>query len=69
MNDLQRNQLCTILTCHPGIRTPQASQVILAIPEGLKIREVLYGWKAYSDGNLINKAGLPASTFKVKISD
>ena len=28
---------------------------------------VYYGWKSFSDGNLINKDGLPASTFKMKI--
>lgn len=28
---------------------------------------VFYGWKPYSDGNLVNKAGLPASTFKLKV--
>lgn len=28
---------------------------------------IYYGWKPYSDGNLINKEGLPASTFKIKV--
>lgn len=28
---------------------------------------VYYGWKPFSDGNLINSEGLPASTFKIKV--
>lgn len=28
---------------------------------------VYYGWKPFSDGNLINNEGLPASTFKIKV--
>lgn len=28
---------------------------------------IYYGWKPYSDGNLINVEGLPASTFKIKV--
>lgn len=35
---------------------------IESIPEYL-----YYGWKPYSDGNLINREGLPASTFKIKV--
>jgi sialate O-acetylesterase len=32
-----------------------------------KPQVVSYGWKPYSEGNLVNKAGLPASTFILKI--
>ena len=28
---------------------------------------VFYGWKSFSDGNLINSEKLPASTFKIRI--
>ena len=28
---------------------------------------VYYGWKSYSEGNLVNSEGLPASTFKIKV--
>jgi sialate O-acetylesterase len=28
---------------------------------------VYYGWKPYSDGNLVNSENLPASTFKIKV--
>ena len=33
----------------------------------IKPTHVFYGWKPYSNGNLVNKAGLPASTFKLKV--
>ena len=29
--------------------------------------KVFYGWRPYSDGNLINSEGLPASTFKINV--
>jgi sialate O-acetylesterase len=28
---------------------------------------IYYGWKPYSDANLVNNEGLPASTFKIKV--
>jgi sialate O-acetylesterase len=28
---------------------------------------VLYGWKPFTDANLINSENLPASTFKIKV--
>lgn len=34
---------------------------------GQKITAVRYGWKPFSRGNLVNEAGLPASTFVVEI--
>lgn len=30
-------------------------------------QSVYYGWKPYSDANLVNAAALPASTFKLKV--
>ncbi len=33
-----------------------------------KIMEVLYGWAPYSDGNLYSAAGLPASTFRLRVT-
>jgi sialate O-acetylesterase len=30
---------------------------------------VTYGWKSFSDGNLLNDAGLPASTFRLKLEE
>lgn len=32
-----------------------------------RYQRILYGWEPFSDGNLINSEGLPASTFEVKI--
>lgn len=29
---------------------------------------VYYGWKSYSNGNLVNSEGLPASTFKIRVN-
>lgn len=29
---------------------------------------VYYGWKSYSNGNLVNSEGLPASTFKLRVN-
>ena len=28
---------------------------------------IYYGWKSFSDGNLVNSENLPASTFKIKV--
>lgn len=32
-----------------------------------EVQEIRYGWHPYSRGNLVNEAGLPASTFKIEI--
>jgi len=37
------------------------------IPAKIKPDFVYYGWKSYSDGNLVNSELLPASTFKIKV--
>lgn len=34
----------------------------------LKVKRVLYGWKPFSDGNLINTEGLPCSTFALSVN-
>ncbi len=33
----------------------------------VKPEYIYYGWKSFSDGNLVNSANLPASTFKIKV--
>ncbi|MBC6492056.1 family 20 glycosylhydrolase [Flavihumibacter stibioxidans] len=38
----------------------------ITIVTAQKPEHVYYGWKPYSDGNLVNAANLPASTFKIK---
>jgi sialate O-acetylesterase len=45
--------------------TIQRHQVQIAI--GNKPEAVYYGWKPFSDGNLVNAENLPASTFKIKL--
>ena len=37
------------------------------IPSKIKPDFVYYGWKSYSDGNLVNSDLLPASTFKIPV--
>lgn len=39
----------------------------ILIETPLKIKRILYGWKPFSDGNLMNKVGLPCSTFCILI--
>lgn len=41
----------------------------IIIPVSTKPQYIYYGWKPYSDGNLINSENLPASTFKIKVTD
>jgi sialate O-acetylesterase len=45
----------------------RARQVKIPVRRGERIREVRYGWQPYTDANLVNEAGLPASTFKLEI--
>lgn len=37
------------------------------VPAGFKPDYIYYGWKPFSDGNLVNSENLPASTFKIKV--
>jgi sialate O-acetylesterase len=39
----------------------------IVIPGIKKPEFVYYGWRPFSDGNLLNEASLPASTFKMKV--
>ena len=41
----------------------KSNTVIINIPDNNKILKVAYGWQPYTDANLVNRAGLPASTF------
>lgn len=38
-------------------------KVFIQVPDGQQIRKVVYGWKPFTDANLVNAASLPASTF------
>jgi sialate O-acetylesterase len=42
-------------------------KVFVEIPEGETIEKVVYGWNPFTRANLVNGAGLPASTFMIKV--
>ncbi|MBR5455335.1 MAG: sialate O-acetylesterase [Bacteroidaceae bacterium] len=35
----------------------------------ISVQRVRYAWKPYTDANLVNEAGLPASTFEINVSE
>lgn len=43
------------------------NEVHLVVPAGLEIAKVLYAWQPFTRANLVNDAGLPASTFSITI--
>jgi sialate O-acetylesterase len=45
----------------------QKNAVVLPVEKDEKISEVHYGWQPYTDANLENSAGLPASNFKLLV--
>src|SRR5690606_6880359 len=45
----------------------KGNKILINIPDNKTITEVVYGWKPFSEGNLINEENLPASTFKLEI--
>ena len=45
----------------------QKDKVVIPINNKEKLVEVRYGWEPFTRANLVNAAGLPASTFKIKI--
>jgi len=47
--------------------TINRNEVSIPVPKNQKIRTVLYAWKAFSNANLVNEAGLPCSTFKLEL--
>ena len=46
----------------------QGTNVIVPVDKKEATLEVLYGWEPYTDANLVNGEGLPASTFRLKIN-
>ena len=42
--------------------------VYLPIPQGREVKSVRYAWQPFSRANLVNEAGLPASTFSIPIN-
>ena len=47
----------------------QKDKVVIPINNKEKLVEVRYGWEPFTRANLVNAAGLPASTFKLKIQE
>lgn len=45
------------------------NKVLLEIPRNEAVEKVVYGWKPYTRANLVNGAGLPASTFMMKVKN
>ena len=57
---------------HDGKRLPanaviENNKVRIAIPAGEKIKTVLYAYQPFTQANLYNEAGLPASTFSISV--
>lgn len=43
-------------------------QVQISIPNGQKIKEILYAYKPFTTANLVNEANLPCSTFRLELN-
>jgi sialate O-acetylesterase len=43
------------------------NQVVIPLDKNENAAEVLYGWELYTNANLVNAEGLPASTFRLRI--
>ncbi len=50
---------------HKAEAKPQGEEcIVLNCPEVRQIKAVRYGWQPFTRANLVNDAGLPASTFR-----
>lgn len=49
--------------------TIHRNKVIIDVPEGVRADKVVYGWNPYTTANLVNGAGLPASTFMIQVKN
>lgn len=45
----------------------EGDQVKIEVPNAISIDKIVYGWKPFNHANLINGAGLPASTFMASV--
>ena len=52
----------------PAEARVEDNQIILTCPDVKEPAEVRYAWQPFTRANLVNGAGLPTSTFKVKVS-
>lgn len=51
----------------PVSGTIKKERVVFTIPQGQKIAKILYAWEPFTRANLVNEAGLPASTFRLSV--
>ena len=51
----------------PAKAKPQGDKIILTYDKNVTPTLLRYGWQPYSEGNLTNANGLPASTFKIEV--
>ncbi len=53
---------------HPATATLDGEKILLSVAEVCSPRRVRYGWQPFSQGNLVNRAGLPATTFELPVN-
>lgn len=53
---------------HPAEARIEGNSVLLTCSEVAEPAEVRYAWQPFTRANLVNGAGLPASTFKIRVS-
>lgn len=53
----------------PAYAKISGNKVIVWTDESAHPKQVRYGWKPFSDGNLVNGVGLPASTFSTEFEE
>lgn len=55
---------------HPANKIKiEGNCIIISSEEVTNPTQARYGWQPYSEGNLVNKEGLPASTFRISLDD
>ena len=52
---------------HPAQACPRGSTIWVHTPEVPRPMWVRYGWQPFTRANLVNKDGLPASTFQISV--
>lgn len=45
------------------------NKILLTLPKDQKVKRVLYAWQPFTRANLVNEAGLPASTFSIDLKN
>jgi sialate O-acetylesterase len=62
-------ELVTIKGGHlPAQASIEGNQIRMRIPAGEQIKAVVYAWQPFTRANLLNEAGLPASTFLMTLN-